>query len=158
MNDVRGAFAGHHEGVEGPVERFLQEGGRVVDVVFVLPSSPALASTGGEEEAPDEGSTQAMVITGYDEAVAEANGFEIITHPDGTQESVPRTPEAEAIRAQFKTVSPRGVVYGDCGSAYVWATRTRTISCRSIQGMTSSDLLSHVVGACSPSPCSRRSR
>ena len=39
-----------------------------------------------------------MVVAGYDAEVAEANGFKIVTHADGSQESVPVTAAAAAQR------------------------------------------------------------
>jgi hypothetical protein len=62
-------------------------------------------------------------IVGYDAAVAEANGFTIVTHPDGSQESVPVTPEAIALASEWgDDVAARGpkvTVPGNCGSSWI---------------------------------------
>ncbi|MEV8241968.1 hypothetical protein AB0O90_17115 [Microbacterium testaceum] len=67
-----------------------------------------------------------MTVTGYDADVAAANGFEIVVHDDGSWESVPVTPEAQAAAEQSDAaalsgpnVSARGTVYGNCGSAMI---------------------------------------
>src|SRR4051812_9894423 len=48
---------------------------------------------GQEDEVPDEASTEpekAMHLSGFDAEVARANGYEIVTLPDGSQASVPQ--------------------------------------------------------------------
>lgn len=69
--------------------------------------------------------TGAMNIVGYDEAVAAANGFEIVTDENGDQSSVPVTDEAKAHVAHRDTtpeITPlwdEDVVEGNCGISYV---------------------------------------
>ena len=75
-----------------------------------------------------------MQVVDYDEAVANANGFEIQTLEDGSRVSVPITPEAIALfeaagaelvpvggEDEFGTVSPMGydIVDGPCGSSEI---------------------------------------
>jgi hypothetical protein len=71
-----------------------------------------------------------MVVAGYNAEVAEANGYQIITHEDGTQESVPVTEaaiaqqqQADQLRAaaQQGAVSPSGAV--PCGDSWVSGTK-----------------------------------
>lgn len=47
-----------------------------------------------------------MYITGYDEAVAEANGFKIVTYYDGSWESVPVTEKAKALNVVGGVMHP----------------------------------------------------
>lgn len=44
-----------------------------------------------------------MVVGGYDAQVAEENGFEIVTHADGSQESVSVTDAAVALLEESDT-------------------------------------------------------
>ncbi|KAA9104499.1 hypothetical protein [Microbacterium rhizomatis] len=69
-----------------------------------------------------------MYVTGYDEDVAQANGYEIVTYDDGSWESVAVTEEAKAENAETGIMTPqpgdgstaaRGTVYGPCGSSFV---------------------------------------
>lgn len=70
-----------------------------------------------------------MAVGGYDATVAEANGYQIITNGDGTQESVPVTAAAKARAAAQPTVrdrladvgevTPYDEVVGDCGLSYL---------------------------------------
>jgi len=48
-----------------------------------------------------------MTVGGYDAAVAEANGYQIITNEDGTQESVPVTAAAKARAAALPSIQDR---------------------------------------------------
>lgn len=73
----------------------------------------------------------AMSAVAYDEAVAEANGFTIVTHEDGSWESVAVTKEAKA--AEAKAGGPIGAgapgdgsaqrspvyAYGNCGNSWI---------------------------------------
>lgn len=69
-------------------------------------------------------STQGMNVTGYDEAVANAHGYEIVTHADGSQESVPVTPEAIAEQAAIDDmVTTFDEAYGNCGRSWVYSTK-----------------------------------
>ncbi len=72
-----------------------------------------------------------MTVVGYDEEVAEANGFQIITNPDGSQSSIAVTEEAKAqlrqadvLRAQAQLESTAAdPVPGNCGSS--WASGSK---------------------------------
>lgn len=68
-----------------------------------------------------------MVKSGFNERVAEAHGFKIVSDVDGTQRSIPVTPEAEALlrqgdqlRAQSQAIASD---VDNCGSS--WATGTK---------------------------------
>jgi hypothetical protein len=67
------------------------------------------------------GATMPMTVVGYDEKVAEANGYQIVTHDDGSQESVPVTAAAktEQAAADAARAQARGEVDGDCGSSWI---------------------------------------
>ena len=58
--------------------------------------------------------TAEMRITGFDRAVAEQHGFEIRTTADGREYSVKKG------TARNAGVSTDNVVYGNCGSSYLW--------------------------------------
>ncbi|PSL45265.1 hypothetical protein B0I31_12742 [Saccharothrix carnea] len=53
-----------------------------------------------------------MRFGGFDAAVAEANGYEIRTNPDGTQYSVKKGTPGE--------LTTNNVVSGNCGTSWVW--------------------------------------
>lgn len=71
------------------------------------------------------GSQATMGVTGFDAAVAEANGFEIVTDSSGTQTSVPVTDAAKAIVAAAAQAGHRdlGTVDGDCGRSWLNTSR-----------------------------------
>ncbi|WP_256728800.1 hypothetical protein [Microbacterium oleivorans] len=106
-------------------------GAAVLTLAVALMPQAALAAT-PEPAAPETISeTAPMVVGGYDAAVAEANGFKIVTHEDGTQESVPVT---EAAAAQLQQADQRRAeaqlesaaadpVPGNCGSS--WASGSK---------------------------------
>jgi hypothetical protein len=84
--------------------------------------APAYADGEGDGDGDgDELVVSTMSVVGYDEAVANANGFEIVTHPDGQWESVAVTPEAQAIRAEYggSVASRRVTVPGTCGTSWI---------------------------------------
>jgi hypothetical protein len=71
-----------------------------------------------------------MSVIGYDEAVAEANGFKIITYAGGSWESVAVTEDAKRLNVETGVMRPapaetsdgtaaRGTVYGNCGTSWV---------------------------------------
>ena len=61
-----------------------------------------------------------MEVVGYDEAVAESNGYEIVENKDGSWESVPVTPEAQAFEDSNAGPSTRTVtVGGNYGSSWI---------------------------------------
>ena len=104
-------------------------GAAVLTLVVALTPQAAFADT-PEPDAPETVSeTMPMTVAGYDAEVAEANGFKLVTHADGTQESVPVTDAAIAQRqqadqlratAQQDASSPSGIVCGDS-----WASGTK---------------------------------
>lgn len=76
-----------------------------------------------------------MVVTGFDEEVARANGYEIRTAPDGTRFSAPasssrRWPSANDSQASADggLISPQNTVTGACGSSFVNAYHPRGIA------------------------------
>lgn len=93
----------------------------------------ALTGVSPASAAPPEGTppaltTAAMNAIGYDQSVAEANGFQIVTYPDGNWESVAVTPTAKKIEAAYggpTLIDPHGpvaskvTVYGNCGSSFI---------------------------------------
>ena len=88
--------------------------------------APANGATRTDE--PPVITTVGMNAIGYDESVAEANGFEIITYPDGSWESVAVTPEAQEIEKTYggpvlidpgTPVASKVTVYGNCGSSWI---------------------------------------
>lgn len=102
----------------------------VVAVLALLPATAANAST-GVASSPTPNTTRVttpMAVGGYDAQVAAANGYKIVTHADGTEESVPVTAAAAAERKQAdqaraaaqasqSTVAPAAV--GNCGSSWL---------------------------------------
>lgn len=93
-------------------------------LVTVLTPQAAFADTPVPEESETIRESMPMTVAGYDEKVAEANGFKIVTHDDGTQESVPITDAAIAQRQldnQLRAAAPQdtaraappGAVCGD---------------------------------------------
>lgn len=98
-----------------------------VAVLLLGPAATANAAT--SDPPPDSTSTSTpMVVGGYNEAVAEAHGFKIVTNSDGTQQSVPVTKAASALlaeaaqkRAAAQTAragaTPNST--GNCGSSWL---------------------------------------
>jgi hypothetical protein len=115
-----------HQAIEGEVmtNRFTRRalaitGGAALAVLAALAPQAASADT-PEPEAPETVSvTMPMTVVGYDEEVAEANGFQIVTNPDGSQSSIPVTDEAKALVADAPDVSARDTVVGDCGQSWL---------------------------------------
>lgn len=102
--------------------------GIVVAALALLPTTEANAITRGSGPLPNSETTFApMVIKGYDVQVAKANGYQIVTNADGTQESVPVTAAAVAQRNQTARLRVAGQAKaqaspassGDCGSSWV---------------------------------------
>jgi hypothetical protein len=95
--------------------------------------TPAAANAATAPTAELTGPRQfTMTVGGYDAAVAEANGYKIVTHADGSQESVPVTPAAKAREAAKPSLSerlqsskaagevtPYDEVVGNCGLSYL---------------------------------------
>ena len=100
-------------------------------IAIVVGASAAPASAVSEEKYLDEG----MYIGGIDEAVAERNGFQVVTNADGSQMSVPVTEEAKRLYEErgidpndrryypTGTNAPFGYDerFGWCGSSYIQA-------------------------------------
>ncbi len=99
--------------------------------MFLLAMSPLSADATPPSPAPGD-LANGLRAVGFDRAVAEANGYEIITRPDGYQDSVP---EAQADAARAGLVKPSGALvatgsgevstnasnykYGNCGWSMV---------------------------------------
>lgn len=83
---------------------------------FVL--SGALAASADEPSPQMETVTLAMVPSGFDVAVAEANGYRVVTDADGSQRSVAVSQEAidfERALARTRTT----YVSGPCGNSWI---------------------------------------
>lgn len=91
---------------------------------------PASAATEDKTEPqPSDAASAPMSVTGYDEAVAEANGFKIVTYDDGSIEAVAVTDAAKRLNVDTGIMHPttgtgdgtaaRGTVYGNCGNSWV---------------------------------------
>lgn len=105
-------------------------------LAFVVGSAaPANAATTASAESTVTTVVQ-MISGGFRADVAEANGYQILTAPDGTQSSVPITEEAIAQRAAADAAkvsaqseapaglpTPNGTVDGDCGSSWINAVK-----------------------------------
>lgn len=108
----------------------------ILTVGFVAPSASATekvhAAFGGDaaSRAQDPMPVAPMDVVGFDPAVAEANGFRIITAADGSQSSEPVTSEARELVAAYDTSSATTFGYaevqGNCG--YSWIDITRGLS------------------------------
>jgi hypothetical protein len=73
--------------------------------------------------------TAPMFIAGYNEEVANANGFEIVIDEDGNTHSIPVTDEAKKLAAEFEQVpdpgfSTFGTVLGDCGTSSLFVSKS----------------------------------
>lgn len=94
-------------------------GAAALTLMVALTPQAAFADT-PEPEAPETVSvTMPMTVVGYDEEIAAANGFEIVTNPDGSQSSIPITDEAKALVADAPDVGARDTVVGDCGQSWL---------------------------------------
>lgn len=106
-------------------------GAAVLVLATMLVPQAAFADTPGNLTSDTSNNSTPMTVVGYDAHVAEANGYQIVTNPDGSQSSVPVTDEAkaqqaaaDAAKADYKSdVSARGVVDGDCGSSWISAAK-----------------------------------
>lgn len=121
------------------MKKFAQRIGVGVALVLgvtVLGAAPANAETAADSVVPPDAVTLEMNVTGYDEAAATANGFKIVTYPDGSFESVPVTDAAKAIVAEYGSereypeeasvptkagdaAARKVTVYGNCGSSWI---------------------------------------
>lgn len=106
-------------------------------VLFTFPAicvaiaTSAFAVPASADELPvEETITTPMYVGGYNEEVAEANGFEIVIGEDGQPYSVAVTPEAQELEASFEApagpggISAFNIVYGWCGSSSLNISRT----------------------------------
>ncbi|GGM40339.1 hypothetical protein GCM10012275_09100 [Longimycelium tulufanense] len=59
-----------------------------------------------------------MVVVGFDRDVARANGYEVVTLPDGREASVPRD-QADAVRTGRIPPLGRDEAYGTCGMSWI---------------------------------------
>ena len=89
------------------------------------------AQASADELPTEETITVPMYIGGYNEEVAEANGFEIVIGEDGMPYSIPVTPEAQELEETYNSVNqePGGIsafniVYGPCGASSLNIART----------------------------------
>jgi hypothetical protein len=107
-------------------------GAAVLALTTLLVPQAAFADTLEEPTTDSSSASAPMTVVSYDAAVAEANGYQIVTNPDGTQSSIPVTDEAkaqqaaaDAAKAEYESggVSARGVVDGDCGSSWISASK-----------------------------------
>ncbi|PPG51713.1 hypothetical protein C5C24_06540 [Rathayibacter sp. AY2B3] len=68
-----------------------------------------------------------MTLSGYDAAVAEAHGYQIVVHDDGTFESIPVTDaakkEAEELAIAGGGLAARDTRSGNCGTSTLFITR-----------------------------------
>lgn len=90
----------------------------VIAIVVALlvssePSAGAQANHEQERPPPDRVTTQDMYIAGFDREVAQANGFEVRTLPDGREYLVATDPSIPA-----PLVDP--IKFGPCGYSYMF--------------------------------------
>lgn len=85
----------------------------------VLAPSAAQADTAENEPPETFSAVMPMSVIGYDEEVAEANGFKIVTDENGQQTSVPVTDEAKALVADAPVATPYDTVVGNCGQSWL---------------------------------------
>lgn len=96
-------------------------------ILVVGPVTAANADTGTPAQTPDSVTIYSpMVVGGYDAQVAEANGFKIVTHADGSQESVPVTAaavaqlkQADQLRAAARQSAGTSGAAAVCGDSWV---------------------------------------
>lgn len=92
-------------------------------------SAAVAAPYDGSKPGPSRVASTPMSVLGYDESVAAANGFRIVTHGDGSWESVAVTETAKRLNVKTGIMRPattapdgaaaKGTVYGNCGSSWV---------------------------------------
>ena len=87
-----------------------------VAILVPLTVSTAAAAAPADKAPATAVETAEMRIVGFDRKVAEAHGFEIRTAPDGREYSVKKG--AAAVAAE--DVSAQTVVYGNCGSSWLY--------------------------------------
>lgn len=118
--------------------RRIAVGATAVAITSLISPAVAVAAPTSPGKPADTTTVRGMQVIGYDSAVAEANGYEIVTDSTGHQSSVPVTPEAQTRDAQKTAplsfvkkngfgngVTPNELEYdevnGDCGLSYVGA-------------------------------------
>jgi hypothetical protein len=92
-------------------------------------STPAMASAGASDVSVGTIKTTApMNVVGFDEGVANANGYTIVRDEDGTAiasvpngTAIPDNPTESSIAS---LVEPQDVREGSCGESYFWLTPT----------------------------------
>lgn len=102
---------------------FSISGAAALTLAIALAPQAALADA-PEDEAPTTiNESMPMSIAGYDAAIAEANGFEIVTDESGVTRSVPVTDKAKALVSDAAEDAPEfttfDTVVGDCGQAWL---------------------------------------
>ncbi|MFK4852692.1 hypothetical protein ACI3KT_13740 [Microbacterium sp. ZW T6_19] len=103
----------------------------VVALTLMIASAPPAHASPPQPPSPETTSTfMPMMVLEYDAEVAAANGYKIVTEPDGTQYSVPVTPAAVAQQQHFdqlkaSTLSAKagGDAWGDCGGSGISAVK-----------------------------------
>lgn len=128
---------------------------RVLSLLAVVTSSVlslALGALGGSSAAvaapapePAQETQVGMYVVGFDAAVAKANGYQIVTYPNGDQQSVPIDPQSTQPKSPIlhpqsseSTAQPSqqarpavantdyNEVWGNCGRAWIRVTQTGT--------------------------------
>jgi hypothetical protein len=87
-----------------------------IAVLVPLTASAASAAPSAKPAPAVAVKTTGMQIVGFDRAVAAAHGYEIKTAPDGREYSVKKGATATAAGG----ISTQNIVYGNCGSSYLW--------------------------------------
>lgn len=90
-------------------------GGLAVAPAIASPSVDGASTTSTASAEPEHTGmvkriTKGMTVVRFDREVAEANGYEIVTRPDGTQASV---------KKGELTTQGQSTLFGDCGSSFV---------------------------------------
>lgn len=102
---------------------FSVSGVAVLALVTVFTPQVAFADTQQEEPPETVSASMPMSVDSYDAAIAEANGFEIVTDESGETRSIPVTDEAKALVAAAEAEAPevvaRDTVVGNCGQAWL---------------------------------------
>lgn len=117
------------------LKKFIHKAAAASAAAMLAAAIVPVAANADTGAAPDQGKevvVGAMTFAGYDEDVAAAHGYKIVTNPDGTQSSVPVTKEAkletlrsmsaEDVREKASAkglVTPYDTVSGDCGISWL---------------------------------------
>jgi hypothetical protein len=99
----------------------------LVATAWLVGATPAGADTG--DTTTSTVVTTRMIVSGYDDATAAANGFKIVVAADGTPTSIPVTKNALKIAQAYSTpaqpgaFSQLGTLPGDCGFSSLFITK-----------------------------------